>query len=387
MMKKLLALLVLTFSIMLQASYIPLTGGTASDVNRITLSSDTLTNLNGLTNRAGTLYYNTTSSNIVFDNGATLSALSDSNTEEASTLDNAGLATSVGSSALTVALKQSDGSTDPSTGASAVRIGFRSSTATSGATNIRTVTSSLSLVVPSGATLGFRDATAQRLFIYAIDNAGTVELAVSGIQYEDGSLVTTVALSAGADSIGVIYSTTLRSNVPVRMIGFLDSTQTTAGTWASAGTTLFVGISGLIPKQDVLEYYSSDSGQAVTNGNTVVYEDVEISTHGLYNISTGVFTADSNRMCQVCASIATNSVAYTAGNAIALNLLLNSASFQRIAINRLEVTRTDSIDVLGCSRAFKITTGDTLLVQFSETVPAVNLSTTSTINQISFKCE
>lgn len=156
---------------------------------------------------------------------------------------NIGLASSVGSSALTIALKQADASTDPSTGSAAVKIGFRSSTATSGAFNVRSVTGALSLVISSGSTLGQVDGQASRLYVYAIDNAGTVELAVSGTFYEENQLISTTAEggAGAADSRTVIYSTTARSNVPFRLIGTIDNTQTTAGTWASAGTTLAVG--------------------------------------------------------------------------------------------------------------------------------------------------
>ncbi len=47
-------------------------GGTASDTSRFTLSSDTTANLSGLTRKAGTLFYDTTLGEPVYDTGAAL---------------------------------------------------------------------------------------------------------------------------------------------------------------------------------------------------------------------------------------------------------------------------------------------------------------------------
>lgn len=156
-------------------------------------------------------------------------------------LSNLGFATSVGSNQLTIALKQSDGTTDPSSGSAAVKIGMRSSTATSGAYNQRTVTSALSLVVSSGATLGHVNGATEYVWIYAIDNAGTVELAVSGSYMGDeGNVITTTTMSGSATSRVTMYSGTGRSNVPYRLIGRATVSEVTAGTWASNATVASV---------------------------------------------------------------------------------------------------------------------------------------------------
>ena len=100
----------------------------------------------------------------------------------------------------------------------------------------------LSLVVPSGATLGTVNATAARLVLLALDNAGTVELAVSnligGLNLDETTLINTTAISSGATSASVIYSTTARTGVPFRVVGFVDVTEATAGVWATAPSTI-----------------------------------------------------------------------------------------------------------------------------------------------------
>lgn len=124
-------------------------------------------------------------------------------------------------------------------GLGANSLDFRSPTLTTGAPNTRSF-SALSLVVPSGATLGTVSGQSARLALIAIDNAGTVELAVAnlagGANLDETTLISTTAISGTSNSAGVIYSTTARSNVPFRFAGFIDISEATAGTWATAPT-------------------------------------------------------------------------------------------------------------------------------------------------------
>jgi hypothetical protein len=118
-------------------------------------------------------------------------------------------------------------------------IDFRSSTLTSGARLTRSVPTAITLTVSSGSTLGTTSGVESRLAVVAIDNAGTVELAivnskVYGALYEEVLISTTAeGGSGGADSGSVFYSTSARTSVAFRVIGFITSTQSTAGTWAS----------------------------------------------------------------------------------------------------------------------------------------------------------
>jgi hypothetical protein len=121
---------------------------------------------------------------------------------------------------------------------------FRSATLTSGAVVSRLVSSAISVVVSSGSTLGTVSATPSRIVVLALDNAGTVELAVVNIAggtdlTETGLISTTAEGGAGAaDSASVVYSTTARTNVAYRVVGYVESTQTTAGTWAVTPSTI-----------------------------------------------------------------------------------------------------------------------------------------------------
>jgi len=102
---------------------------------------------------------------------------------------------------------------------------------------------SISVTASSGSTLGTTSGVASRLWVVALKNAGTPELAI--INTWDGTnifeilptdLTTTVAEggAGAADSAQVFYSTTLRAAQAIAIVGYIESTQATAGTWATS---------------------------------------------------------------------------------------------------------------------------------------------------------
>lgn len=164
---------------------------------------------------------------------------------QADLINNLSLAASVATSALTVALKTAAGAdasaTDP------VKVAYRSATLTTGSVSLVKTTASLSIVVPSTATLGHVSATSTPIYVYLLNNAGVNELALSTAYFDETGLVSTTAISAAATSNSVMYSTTARSNVAFRNIGKLISNQTTAGTWAAVPTSINVGDNSKAP--------------------------------------------------------------------------------------------------------------------------------------------
>lgn len=147
---------------------------------------------------------------------------------------NVGLAATVAANALTIALKGADGNNPSAT--NPVSIAFRNATLATGTPVVRTVTGALSTVISSGSTAGHNSNINGHLYVYAIDNAGTVELAWSSAFFgQSGRISTTAEGGAGAaDSGTVMYSTTARTNVAFTLIARMIDLQTAAGTWASA---------------------------------------------------------------------------------------------------------------------------------------------------------
>jgi hypothetical protein len=124
---------------------------------------------------------------------------------------------------------------------------FRSTTLTSGVVAGFSVASTLSLVIPSTATLGTVNAIQSDLYLLSLNNAGTVELAIvnssGGVDLSETGLISTTAISAAATSASVVYSTNARTSVAYRVVGLIRSTQATAGTWVTA-PSLIQGVGG-----------------------------------------------------------------------------------------------------------------------------------------------
>lgn len=125
---------------------------------------------------------------------------------------------------------------------------FRSTTLTDGSPSPINSSTAKTVTVPSGGTLGTTNGNIAKLAILAINNAGTIEAAVvnvsNGINLDESGLITTIAVGTGSNSAGVAYSTSARTNVAYRVVGYIDITEATAGTWATA-PSLVQGFGGL----------------------------------------------------------------------------------------------------------------------------------------------
>lgn len=201
------------------------------------------------------------------------------------------LQTSVGASALTITLKTGTNGT-PSAG-DPVTIAFRNPTETDGSFTIRTATAATSLVISSGSTLGHASGVAYPIYIYALDNTGTVELAASTRLYNTERVQSSTAEggAGAADSANAIYSTTARSNVPMILIGKLISTQTTAGTWAAVPTVATV--SGILdaPASNVQGTMTNSTPSAGYLGETISSTVPQSSSGGLTSATSANVTS------------------------------------------------------------------------------------------------
>ncbi len=204
-------------------------------------------------------------------------------------IQNVGLTATVAANALTIALKQSDASTDPTSGNPCI-FGFRNSTTATGSYSLINATAATSLVISSGSTMGQVNGAAGYIYVYVLNNAGTVELAASGTLYDDGSVVTTVAEggAGAADSRFSVYSTTQRTGVAIRCIGRVLATEATAGTWASAVTEIspvpfFTGRQTVVgTAQTSNGALTSTTFVAPTNTPTITFTPGKTGRHKIY---------------------------------------------------------------------------------------------------------
>lgn len=183
---------------------------------------------------------------------------------------NMGLSASATFNALTINLVNANGGT-PSP-ANPILALFRSTTITTATIVQASITSALSLTIPSGATLGTSSSNKPfRIWIFLEYNGGTPELAVAtcsgpnalfGCNAWESTLKTSIVLNASSTALGTLYAPTANAADAVRIIGYCDFSNglTTAGTWASTCTALQVFGPGVPRPGTVLQVVSSLSG-------------------------------------------------------------------------------------------------------------------------------
>lgn len=292
--------------------------------------------------------------------------------------DNLSIAAAVAASALTVSLKAASGSDASST--DPIVVVFRNSTAATGTPVQRTVTGALSVVASSGSTLGHASTVASYIYVYALDNAGTVELAISSSLFDEGSVQTTVAEggAGGADLNSALYSTTQRTNVPIRLLGRMLSTQATAGTWASTMTEI-----SLPPfdKQRVYAEYSSNNGQTINNNTLTIvnYEDKVIDTHNAVTIGASwQFKSPKAARYQIAAAVGFGALVVS-GN-IVLELYKAGSVIRRFMKHTISVAD----ECVSGSVAYTLAKDDLLDVRVTQNCTANRaLDTTDIVNWVS----
>jgi hypothetical protein len=188
---------------------------------------------------------------------------------------------SISGNALTAAIKTYAG-TDPSP-TNPVFAVFRNPTLTSAGYYVRSITAALSVTASSGSTLGTVSAQASRIRAVLMDNAGTVVLGLynpwnnttkSLVGLQESLAYSSTAEGGGglADSAQTIYTTSAQTSKAIREVSYMDSTQTTAGTWAQALTNE-VQITATTPKTGSLLQCVTSATGALATGTTIIPGD------------------------------------------------------------------------------------------------------------------
>lgn len=223
---------------------------------------------------------------------------------------------SVAANALTVNLLTAGGST-PST-ASPVIIPFRSASLTNGQMSPLLITSALSIVIPSGATLGHKASAIQYIWVYVLNNAGTPQLGVSGINgFDDLSRQSATAITTGADLGNVLYATGSATNNPTRLIARLKITETVPGTWATLPSEVAIDPdkSGILP------------GQLASTVDGTALSVASFSSTSVTFVTVGTFATAANP--PVGRPVVINSTAIAASDSFLRFSIVNSAVSHR----------------------------------------------------------
>lgn len=249
---------------------------------------------------------------------------------------NLSLSASVGSSALTIAVKGQDGN-DPSA-TNPVYVSFRSATLTSGLNAQLAITSALSLVISSGSTLGMTSAVAATLAIGIVNDAGTARLAIqnpTSLPLVDGIVSTTAEGGAGAaDSAGVFYTGTAATSKAITYVGFAIVTEATAGTWATTPSVVQVANAAAATNAISPGGLKPGSATATTSGTSVPFPAIPPWVKRITAQFAGVSTNGTSNILLRVGSGSTSSSGYLGststvanGNVTAANLFTTGISF------------------------------------------------------------
>ena len=187
----------------------------------------------------------------------------------------------VGSSALTIALKTKGGSDASST--NPILFKFRNATAGTGDYATVALTAASSIVVSSGSTLGTASGIAHRLYVGICNDGGTLRpfiynplvsatFSLSGLQDDLLYSSTAEGGAGGADSAQVLYSGTAFTTKAIRILGYVESTQATAGTWATTPSKIHLLKPWDKRTGDTVQVQWNTTG-AVATGTTVTPTD------------------------------------------------------------------------------------------------------------------
>jgi len=308
-----------------------------------------------------------------------------SNLSDASYDDqNLGIAATVAGNALTIAIKTKTG-VDAS-GASPVRVGFRNLTSATGTYNIRNVIAALSMTASSGSTLGTASGVDHYLYVYLLDNAGTVELAVSMARFDEGTVRSTTAEggAGAADLNRILYSTTARVNVPIRLVGRLKVNQPVAGTWTVAPSEI-----SLRPfdRQHIAARATINTAPSVPNNSDfqVMFNTKIFDTHNSYSTSTGLFTCPESGKYRITCAHQLQNANWDLGERFFIKLLKNASTQYRLDLVFANTSASYALASSG-SGILECVAGDELRIDINQdSGAAVNLSADVNSNWISFE--
>lgn len=217
---------------------------------------------------------------------------------------NLGLTASAAGSALTINITGANGSTPSAT--NPVSVPFRSTTVATGTPVWTAITSALSIVIPSAATLGTTNNIPFRIWIFLAYNSGTPELMVATcssatqiypcISWETNR-ITTTTISGFATALGTPYATSGVANDSVRIIGYADYSAglATAGAYASVPTTLQLMGPGIAKPGQVVQSVDASS----TNNATATTTSFTALSGGLTQAITAVSAVNLMRVTAV----------------------------------------------------------------------------------------
>jgi hypothetical protein len=201
---------------------------------------------------------------------------------------NAQLHTAVGSNQLTISLCTTNSGSNTCNNASSsnpVLLPFRDGTGSNGDPVIVSLQASLSFTIGSGDTMGCVNGQMCRLWVFALDNSGTVQLCAwnalnsstpSVADISEGISQTSASGTGGGNNAQTLYCNGSAVTGTLVRLGYVEISESTAGTWASNATFVQSFGPGIARPGEVLQHIAVQSTAA---------SDMNSGTLGLFNIT------------------------------------------------------------------------------------------------------
>ena len=216
---------------------------------------------------------------------------------------------------------------------------FRASTSTAGTYTALTVTGAFSITIAASSTLGTVSSQAHRIYFGRANNSGTVVPwvynPVSGVNHlpcRSHALVN-ATLNSSANSAQTFYSSSALTSVPIIIDGYFESSQTTAGTWASSPTYVHLFRPGDPQSGDLVQRARTSDSSVASSPLAITFDDTIPQIGEGSQILTTSFTP--RHSCDLL-HVYSNVVWDAAGAETVSYALFNGAS------NALTATHTDS---------------------------------------------
>lgn len=205
---------------------------------------------------------------------------------------NYSLSASCASNALTIEMKGFSGGDLSSQ--NKAQFSFRSSVESNGTHDILDVSENKSLTISSGSTLGLLASQYTRIWILGINDAGVFRLGAITCSYIDSSgsrilsimddtlmSVTAEGGSGGADNLHVLYADSASASSPIRVLGYLETSQSTPGTWVTNPIKVQLWQPGMKLPGDLIRRISAQSSTMSQTTNTIPRDDtLPLNTEG-----------------------------------------------------------------------------------------------------------
>lgn len=256
--------------------------------------------------------------------------------------ENYSLSASVAASALTITLSGYDGTALSST--NKAQFAFRSATAATGTTSTVDATANLTLTISSGSTLGTTSAVPARFWIVLFNDAGTLRLGAINCStstaiypLSDDTLASSTAEggAGAADSAGVIYTGSAVTAKAMRVLGYVEHTQATAGTYATTPSKVQLWQTGMKLPGDVVQTHLHSTGSVSSSASTMPYDDtIPQNTEGAEYMSLAITPTAAANLLEVSAQFVGSADSATPNIIVAL--------FQDSTANALASVFTES---------------------------------------------